>query len=135
MAPLLTGQSDPRQRIDAQFRATLPLAVLLLSAFMGGLAVLWAVGVRGGAVLRLLGIAVVDARGREAARWRCGVRALAAWLPVFVGAAARVWAAPTVASAVVWPSLAVFLAGAVYAAVNPARGLQDRIAGTWLVPR
>jgi hypothetical protein len=135
VAPLLTDGSEQRQRIEAGLRATLPLAVLLLWAFMGGLATLLAVGVRGGAVLRPLGIAVVDARGREAARWRCGVRALAAWLPIFVGAAARLWGAPMAANAVVWPSLAVFVVGAVYAVVSPARGVQDRIAGTWLVPR
>jgi hypothetical protein len=30
---------------------------------------------------------------------------------------------------------ATFLAGTVWAVVFPERGLQDRIAGTWLVPR
>ncbi len=31
--------------------------------------------------------------------------------------------------------LAVFIAGAAWALLHPARGLQDRIAGTWIVPR
>jgi hypothetical protein len=31
--------------------------------------------------------------------------------------------------------IAVFLVGAVYAIVHPQRGWQDRLAGTWLVPR
>jgi len=31
--------------------------------------------------------------------------------------------------------LAVFIAGAIWAALHPARGIQDRIAGTWIVPR
>jgi eukaryotic-like serine/threonine-protein kinase len=135
VAPLLMDQSDQRQRIQAQLRTTLPPVAFLLWAILGGLAVLLAIAVRGGAVLRLLGIAVVDARGLEAARWRCGVRALLAWLPIFVGVAARHWGSPGLANVVTWSGLAVFLAGAVYAAVNPARGLQDRIAGTWLVPR
>jgi hypothetical protein len=29
----------------------------------------------------------------------------------------------------------LFLVGVVWALVYPTRGLQDRIAGTWLVPR
>ena len=32
-------------------------------------------------------------------------------------------------------SLGLFVTGTVWAVVNPARGLQDRIAGTYLVPR
>ena len=30
---------------------------------------------------------------------------------------------------------ALFSVGAVYAVLNPQRGWQDRLAGTWLVPR
>jgi hypothetical protein len=32
-------------------------------------------------------------------------------------------------------SMAFLLIGAVYAALHPDRGLQDLLAGTWLVPR
>jgi len=31
--------------------------------------------------------------------------------------------------------LAVFIAGAIWALLHPSRGIQDRIAGTWIVPR
>jgi hypothetical protein len=31
--------------------------------------------------------------------------------------------------------LAIFAAGAAWALKNPARGVQDRLAGTWIVPR
>jgi uncharacterized RDD family membrane protein YckC len=33
------------------------------------------------------------------------------------------------------PCLLVLLVGAIIAVVNPARGLHDRLAGTWIVPR
>lgn len=31
--------------------------------------------------------------------------------------------------------LLAFLAGAIWALLHPVRGIQDRIAGTWIVPR
>jgi hypothetical protein len=30
---------------------------------------------------------------------------------------------------------AVFIAGAIWALLHPSRGIPDRIAGTWIVPR
>jgi hypothetical protein len=36
---------------------------------------------------------------------------------------------------VVGVALAVLLAGTIVAVAEPARGLQDRLAGTWIVPR
>ena len=45
------------------------------------------------------------------------------------------------AKAVIWQTLlqtsvlSVFLAAAVWAMLHPSRGIQDRIAGTWIVPR
>jgi uncharacterized RDD family membrane protein YckC len=135
VAPLLPSQADERRRIEGELGRVLPAVGFFLWAVLGGLAVPLAIAARGGAMLRVLGIAVVDARGRAAARWRCGVRALAAWLPIFAGVAARQWGPPTVGNGVAWSLLAVFFAGAVYAVVSPARGMQDRIAGTWLVPR
>ena len=31
--------------------------------------------------------------------------------------------------------MALFIAGAVWTALNPSRSIQDRLAGTWIVPR
>jgi hypothetical protein len=48
---------------------------------------------------------------------------------------------PNPAKAAVWQTLlqtsllAVFIAGAIWAVLHPSRGIQDRIAGTWIVPR
>ena len=85
--------------------------------------------------MALLGIAVVDASGRPAARWRCAARAFAAWLPIFGGVAVGVWGGPALVNGSIGGSVAVFFAGGAYAVARPTRGLQDRIAGTWLVPR
>jgi hypothetical protein len=112
-----------------------PFMVLLMSVFFGFIGCVFAVAARGGLLLRMLGIAVVDRSSREAARWRCGLRALVAWLPIFapflirmsVGYPVRLW--------MVVLSVTVFLAGAAYAIANPVRSVQDRIVGTRLVPR
>jgi hypothetical protein len=37
--------------------------------------------------------------------------------------------------AIITVALAVFAFGAISAIIRPERGLQDRLAGTWLVPR
>ena len=37
--------------------------------------------------------------------------------------------------AIVTVALAVFALGLIVAVITPERGLQDRLAGTWLVPR
>ena len=106
---------------------------------------------RGGLLLRSFGIAVVTRDGREASRLRAASRALIAWSPVvpmawlmhvqstisqvslrrtqqsFNPAGTHVDAALGVA--------VVFVGCTVWAIVHPERGLQDRMAGTWLVPR
>ena len=63
-------------------------------------------------------------------RWRVAARNLVAWLP-FVLVPATMWIheiLPFVAGIVV-----VFLTG--ISLLLPKRGLQDRLAGTWSVPR
>ncbi len=119
--------------------------------------ILWAVwaGVtRGGISMRLAGVALVQADGRRAARWRCIVRALLAWLPLLLllGAALSldwwrigVGAALSPPQDVAWASVLAWLAWwlalglpplyAWLAQRSPGRGLHDRLAGTYLVPR
>ena len=98
---------------------------------------------RGGAIFRLLGIAVVDKAGREVSRFRACARALISWAP---GIAALLLLLPVgtlrsaddISVAQLRPSLVlfgVFVAGAVFALFNVNRGVQDRIARTSLVAR
>jgi hypothetical protein len=103
-------------------------------AFIGALAV------GGGFTLRAFGGALVRADGHDASRLRALVRALVAWSPVllfpvlikFGPALDKI----TSGFAFFYTLVPVMLlAGAVWAWRHPSRGIQDRIAGTWIVPR
>jgi hypothetical protein len=92
---------------------------------------------RGGLVLRWLGISVVNKSGAEVSRLRGLWRTVVAWSPA--GAAvviAMLWifSSYDFLPVIVMP-LAGGLTGIVWAVVNPERGLQDKVAGTYLVPR
>ena len=103
---------------------------------------------RGGILIRALGIAVVTRTGQEASRRRAALaRALAAWVPlialvVFVIQTGVLFnrlspdrPSQLMVLSVVAPLAMLFLGGAIWTALHPERGLQDRIASTWLVPR
>jgi hypothetical protein len=122
-----------------------PLALMTLLTFFGLLlvvalvALITAVATRG-LLLRLLGFELVTRDGRCAARWRVLVRAAVAWAPILVPALAST-ALGGVAHGVMGltiilcTALVVLLAGAIVAVAVPSRSLQDRLAGTWIVPR
>jgi hypothetical protein len=110
--------------------------------------VAWAFVFRGGITFWITGIALVQADGRKAARWRCAWRAFLVWLPVaglLIASAwleAYYWWVEPRPYWVLWPSwlmwwaaLLLLPAYLVAAAWNPTRGPHDRLAGTYLVPR
>jgi uncharacterized RDD family membrane protein YckC len=105
---------------------------------VGVVGVVSAVMFRGGLALRMLGIAVVTQHGKEVSRPRALCRALLASAPALVFFVA--WTSaylnpfPSANAATITLLVAVAV-GAVWAVVSPSRGLQDRLAGTWLVPR
>jgi hypothetical protein len=82
-------------------------------------------------VFQALGIALADNNGNEASRPRVLFRAVLAGLPCvcFIVAISL--------DSILLPAAAMLMviAGAGMAALTPERGLQDRLAGTWLVPR
>jgi len=91
---------------------------------------------RGGAMVKLLGIVFVNRTGALSSRWRVAWRNLVAWLPFLVLPASIKLLAPALGlngsmAAVIGLSAALALASALL----PKRGLADRLAGTWLVPR
>ena len=93
---------------------------------------------RGGLLLRWLGIAVVTRDGMEVSRSRALWRSMIAWSPcaaVIVVIPIFFFFPSSVSLSIIAVLLAVSLIGVVAAAVNPQRGLQDRLAGTYLVPR
>ncbi|MBN2506840.1 MAG: protein kinase [Verrucomicrobia bacterium] len=107
-----------------------------LLVYVGFPALACALLFRGGLVLWALGVVIVRSDGGRASRLRVFWRALIAWSPV---ALAPVWLAMliTVAEPFASAVLATVLVGslAVLSLAFPDRGLQDRLAGTWLVPR
>ena len=121
--------------------------VTLLSAigilFSMTLSLLSATLVPGGVVAGLIGLAVVTEDGREIGRGRSFLRAAAAWSPaiawsIYLAASPKVqgWV-PQPGSPVLAISIALTMmtAGAIWTILNPTRGVSDRIAGTWVVPR
>ena len=138
--PTVRGMFEDGVRFDLP-----PISVLVLMMVYGTLtfvalfALVAALATRG-VILRILGFEVVTADGRLAARWRVLARAALAWSPllvpalvsvVFDGVGAGLPGVITVFAV----ALAVQCAGAIVALAQPARGLQDRLAGTWIVPR
>ncbi len=97
---------------------------------------------KGGLSLSAASIAVVTSDGTPAGRLRCAIRALVTWSPVLAAAAVLFIAPIALRSQPGWTMfvapavcLLVFAAGAAAAFRSPSRGWQDRVAGTWLVPR
>jgi eukaryotic-like serine/threonine-protein kinase len=138
VAVLEPSLRNQQQKMQSFFFRMLPkiLIIVLLPELVLGL--LSALLFRGGLVLRWLGIAVVTGDGMEASRSRALWRSVIAWSPC----AAVIIMIPILLSlssfvylSIIAVLLAVSLIGIVAAAVTPARGLQDRLAGTYLVPR
>ena len=100
------------------------------------------IAVPGGVATRLIGIAVVTRDGNEIGRLRSLARTLIAWGPilpwlVLVPNPIVMGFGPASPAPVLAISLAFggMIAGVVWAIAAADRGLQDRIAGTWVVPR
>jgi hypothetical protein len=114
---------------------------MLLGTGFGTLVVVAAIALTaallGGGVLRVVGFAVVRDDGRPASRLRMLARTAAAWSPVLVSAIpTAVWRLDAPAeNAIMATAVAMMIGGAAYAIARPSRSLQDRIAGTWLVPQ
>ena len=98
---------------------------------------------RGGLFLRTFGVEVVTRIGAPASRLRTLWRGLLAWSPVIIAFVLlvpnpillRIRDAREVAFVIGVCAATIFVVGAVWAVMYPERGLQDRIAGTYLVPR
>jgi hypothetical protein len=95
---------------------------------------------RGGFTFRLFGHAIVTGRGSEISRLRALSRAVIAWLPLGL-LCLLLWLGPGPKHPTVgWIAIqiavvAILAGGAAWAIARPARGIQDWIAATWIVPR
>ncbi|MBL0889534.1 MAG: protein kinase [Gemmatimonadaceae bacterium] len=118
------------------------LIALFTAAAVSGLgavfALIAAVTVRRGMVLRIMGLDLVTAAGKPAGRLRLTVRQVVTWMPwtlLMVGGIARLsarttpaWAVPVLLLGIVLAVIAIALA-----LRTPARGLAERLSGTRLV--
>jgi hypothetical protein len=140
LAIVLPFLAEERKEL-AVMRSPRGILSLVLLCGCGAFAIVGAFGLlsagifRGGLELRLFGAAVVTKRGHDAGR----LRALIAWSPAILGVIGLVMADDRLMDGRAWIpcllGLVLLLAGAIYAVRNPHRGLQDRLAGTVLVPR
>jgi hypothetical protein len=83
-------------------------------------------------------LAVIDARGEMATRLRLLRRWAIVWVPLLLPMSFVAWLTgrdEKLALVAAFVVLLPWVGAAVYAAVNPHRGLQDRFAGTWIVRR
>jgi hypothetical protein len=124
-------------------RALINLVLIMAafgSAFVGVLAVIGSLVARGGFTYRPFGTALVRKDGKNASRLRALIRVLVAWSPVPVvcylvvkgSNPVDVSAGRALLEAAIF---LIFIAGALWAITHPTRGIQDRIAGTSIVPR
>jgi hypothetical protein len=117
----------------------LPSGMLLVCAVF---ALLSSLLVRGGVLMRLLGLAVVDRRGHLVPRWLSFVRAILAWSPTLLMwawfgtllALGRSFEQTFSAAWLVGLTFAVSLIGAIWTITHPSRSWQDKVMGTWVVP-
>lgn len=137
------GGKDPSsvpEPLEREYRwvvfAVSAAAVLLVPLGWAAIAFL----LRGGFAMMLAGIAIVRTDGRLAGRTRCAVRELAVWAPLAFALMLTLWVQAAAPGQVLlrtglWlTAVALLPLYLVIALRNPARGPQDRLAGTYLVP-
>ena len=109
----------------------------MFGLYMGGavIALILNFAFRGG-FMRAMGLELVTADGRQASRLRVLVRTAVTWSPILVVPILMPFverALPGLAGTPWW-TLGI-LSGAIAILLTPSRGVQDRIARTWVVPR
>jgi hypothetical protein len=149
-----TGQMPEQVNAESvveSFDEALRFAVLVALAVWPALWVLSAFIFRGGLALRIMEVSLVRRDGRRAGRFRCALRSILVWAPptllLFVAVlldgwywstaqtgSGHVWA-NWLAEGLRWTCLLLLATYPVLAIRSPVRGLQDRLAGTYLVPR
>ncbi|MEM9594492.1 MAG: protein kinase [Acidobacteriota bacterium] len=130
----IAGAENTGPLVSGYF-GSLPFFVLIVVVAICGVTQLVLVPFRITVGHRLFRLSVIDATGRSASRRRRLVRWGFAWLPLIVAFASTVWAEQGLAS--IWPRLwlGLWLGLVFQTALDPQRGLHDRLAGTWVVRR
>ena len=103
--------------------------------YVGVPAVVAALLFRGGLVLLLAGVTYVKKNGERASRLRLFWRSLVVWVPTLPVFIVSVIGMAKHSAWLPWLALALLGVLAAVSVALPQRGLQDRLAGTWPVPR
>jgi len=115
------------------FSSEMPTPARLSVRFAAGVIV--AVLFRGGLLLAMLGIGAVTSTGQRESRGRMFWRCLLAWIPVFGFPALMALLTPLAGDISLGLLGTAYFALVSLSAFLPDRGLLDRLAGTYLVPR
>ena len=124
-----------------QWVATMSVLAFIPLIITGLVSLVTAPVFRGGLSFKLLGLAVVRDDGSLASRWRCMGRAAIAWsIPLLIVPLVFEFGSVDLLPKKFegWATLlaiALLLAGVTWVLRYPSRGPQDRLAGTWIVPR
>jgi len=138
------GPRDPSQLFSSLDRIATKLTFVLMAVLAQWPVIVWplfAVLFRGGLAHWIGGVTLVQRDGRPAARWRCGLRALVVWLPLYAVLASctavQLMLPEYVAlRTILFLSAVAMLPLMVMVALrDPDRGPHDRLFGTTLVPR
>ena len=134
---LLDADAKIRQAVSLEppTRRDSAAAALVSTAFFSIPGIICGFLFRGGALLYLFGIAVQTMDGSRASRLRCLLRAVVAWSPLLLPYLAIVAGHESIGTELLWILFPLAVLGAIYTIIRPERGIQDRIAGTYLVPR
>ena len=140
-APILEKQARGFEKV-ANTRALGAIALATLGGTFIAVACLafaGALATGSGFTFRPSAAALVNRRGQPISRIRALARAIVTWSPIVAVAVAFKFGPGIMKSdATVALHLAlnaILIAGAIHAWLHPSRGIQDRIAGTWIVPR
>ena len=126
--------------IDTSMFHPFSMLTVILVIYVGLPALIASLLCRGGLALRMAGITFVRRDGRRASRLRVFWRALVAWSPVGLALAGFMFilGPPNANPPKELPfvlACGLFCGLAILSVALPERGLPDRLAGTWPVPR
>jgi hypothetical protein len=142
VVPILSAEVAGLNRL-ATARALLGIVVATLGGTFIAIAVLAATGALAtgtGFTFRPFAVSLVNRKGKRISRVRALWRAVVTWAPM-VALFFSFKYGPDITKGgygflILDAALvAVLAAGGVWAILRPARGIQDRLAGTWIVPR
>ena len=121
---------------DFSITISLIWSLLSLILFVAAPAIASAMLLRGGMIMRIFGVCLVDRYGNLATRLQAVHRSIFAWLPTLISpvmiAFLMIWLSAQLAVSI---TLLLLASVAFVSALIPGKSLHDRLAGTFLVPR